>query len=205
MGKELLIPDGRFETEIVVKNSRFIAYGIPAGTIEEARHLIHAAREEHPGSSHVVHAFLVGGGKRELAGMSDDGEPKGTAARPVMDVLKGSGIVDLLIIVVRYFGGTKLGTGGLVKAYGDCARSVIDGIAVRRLVELVDFSVDLPYNLFREVREAVLEAGGEILSEEFGDLVKIKGSIPADGFEACDKAIIEISRGSLSLRQGKRG
>ncbi|MBN2185040.1 MAG: YigZ family protein [Candidatus Krumholzibacteriota bacterium] len=205
MGKQQYIPDGGFKTEAVIKNSRFIAYGVPAGTVEEARHLIKKAREDHPGSSHVVYAFVVGGGKSELAGMSDDGEPKGTAARPVMDVLKGSGIVDLLVIVVRYFGGTKLGTGGLVKAYGDCARTVIDRLPVRRLVELVDFSVDLPYNIFREVKEAVLASAGEIISEDFGDLIRISGRMPTARFEECEKTVGEISRGGVSLVKKEKG
>ena len=205
MGKQQYIPDGSFKTEIVIKNSRFITYGVPAGSVEEARHLIKTAREDHVGSSHVVYAFVVGGGKRELAGMSDDGEPKGTAARPVMDVLKGSGIVDLLVMVVRYFGGTKLGTGGLVKAYGDCARHVIEGLPVKRLVELVDFSIDLPYNIFREVKEAVLDAGSEIISEDFGDMIKIKGQMAIARFDECKRAIEEISRGGVSLIKKEKG
>ena len=205
MEKELYLPDGRYETEIAIKNSRFIAYGVPAGSVEEARRLIKTAREDHAGCTHVVYAFIVGGGKREIAGMSDDGEPKGTAARPVMDVLKGSGVVDLLIMVVRYFGGTKLGTGGLVKAYGDCARDVIAGLPVRKLVELVDFSLELPYNLFREVKEAVLDAGGEIGSEDFSDLIRIEGKMPIEGFDDCEKTIEELSRGGLSLIKREKG
>ncbi|HSG29611.1 MAG TPA: YigZ family protein, partial [Candidatus Krumholzibacterium sp.] len=131
------IPEGRFECEMTVRNSKFIGLGVPVSDPEEAREIIRDTRETHPGCSHVVYAFITGGARTEVSGMSDDGEPKGTAGRPVMEILKGSGIVDVLLMVVRYFGGTKLGTGGLVKAYGDCAREVVEGLPVRPLIEML--------------------------------------------------------------------
>ncbi|MBN2070585.1 MAG: YigZ family protein [Candidatus Krumholzibacteriota bacterium] len=205
MDKELYIPDGSVQSERIVKNSKFIACGLNVSTPEEARRIIRKTKDDHPGCNHLVYAFITGGGRSEIAGMSDDGEPKGTAGRPVMDVLKGSGIVDLLIMVVRYFGGTKLGTGGLVKAYGDCARDVISRLPVRRLVELVAFTIDLPYNLFREIKDAVLEAEGEIESEDFGDMIRIKGKIPLSRFDDCRKAVEDLSRGGLSLVKKDNG
>lgn len=199
MGGGKLIPDGSGRCETAAKNSRFIGYAVPVSGVEEARAAIDDVRKHHPGCSHVVYAFIVGGESREISGMSDDGEPKGTAGRPVMDVLKGSGIVDVALIVVRYFGGTKLGTGGLVKAYGECAKKVLEGLKVRRLVKLLDFALEVPYGLHQKVRDIITGAGGEIGEERFEDAVFLKGKIPEGSWKKCGKDIEEVSRGELSL------
>ncbi len=199
MSKILYIPDGDFTCESVIRNSRFIGFAVPVSTVAQARILIRQKRDEHPGCSHVVYAFIVGGDKSEIAGMSDDREPRGTAARPVMDVLKGSRVVDLLIMVVRYFGGTKLGTGGLVKAYGDSARDLIAGLPVRKLVRAVAFSLEVPYKLHTQVKEAILNADGRIEKEDFADLVLMRGTIPATKLDNCRKTVEDISSGALSL------
>ncbi len=193
------IPEGRFECEMTVRNSKFIGLGAKVCDPEEARELIRHTREAHPGCSHVVYAFITGGDRTEVSGMSDDGEPKGTAGRPVMEVLKGSGIVDAIVMVVRYFGGTKLGTGGLVKAYGDCAKEVVAGLPVRPLIEMLHISIEVPYNIHRQVREAIVAAGGEIQQEDFGDNILLKGAIPESSAASLRREIEEISRGGLTF------
>jgi uncharacterized YigZ family protein len=112
------------KAEITVKRSRFLAEIFPVATPEEARSKIKAQKSAHKGSSHVVHAFITGP-QGEIRGMSDNGEPPGTAARPVMDRLVGRRLTNILLTVTRWFGGTKLGTGGLVKAYGAAADLVL--------------------------------------------------------------------------------
>src|SRR5438552_3674735 len=106
-----LIPAGAARTEIRASNSRFIA---TAGV-----------RAAMPDASHHVYAYIVGHGATTTLSMTDDGEPPGTAGRPVMAVLKGSGLGDVALVITRYFGGTLLGTGGLVRAYGDAAKAVL--------------------------------------------------------------------------------
>lgn len=199
MEKVLYMPDGENSCETTVRNSRFIGYAVPVSDSDEARRLIREKRKEHPGCTHVVYAFMAGGENTEVSGMSDDGEPRGTAGRPVMEILKGSGIINVLVMVVRYFGGTKLGTGGLVKAYGDCARLVLSGLATRPLVEKHSFELEIPYNLHKKIRDVILEAGGEIGTEDFSDNILMAGFVPERSVEECRKRIEDISRGALSL------
>ncbi len=193
------IPDGEGETELIVRNSKFIGLAVPAEDPVQARNIIRETREKYSDSTHVVYAFITGGAKTEISGMSDDGEPKGTAGRPVMEVLKGRGIVNVLVMIVRYYGGTKLGTGGLVKAYGDCAKAVLSALKTRELVASVDFSLNVPYRLQRQVLEAIGEECGEIADIRFGDEVEISGSVPEVGMDELRKKIKDISRGGLSI------
>lgn len=112
-------------SETLVKHSRFIAELLPCASQSDARELLKFQKAKYFDASHVVHAFVVGT-SAEIRGMSDDGEPSGTAARPVLDVLCGKNCTNALLTVTRYFGGTLLGTGGLVKAYTDAAKAVIE-------------------------------------------------------------------------------
>ena len=104
--------------EIIIKGSRFISEVFSVSSQQEARDRLHEQKLRYSDATHVCHCFIAGL-KAETCGMSDDGEPSGTAGRPMLDILKGSGITNILVTVTRYFGGTLLGTGGLVTAYGD--------------------------------------------------------------------------------------
>ena len=104
--------------EIIIKGSRFISEVFSVSSQQEARDRLHEQKLRYSDATHVCHCFIAGL-KAETCGMSDDGEPSGTAGRPMLDILKGSGITNILVTVTRYFGGTLLETGGLVKAYGD--------------------------------------------------------------------------------------
>ena len=111
----------RAEAEIEIKKSKFIAIALPVKTHDDVRNAVSSIRREHPTANHVVHAAVIGKAGTEYS-MSDDREPKNTAGRPALEVLKGSGITDIVICIVRYFGGTLLGTGGLVNAYKEDLR-----------------------------------------------------------------------------------
>ncbi len=130
----LVEPTGCVRVEAVVRRSRFIGYGVPAATTNAAEEELRRKKTEYSDASHVVHAYLVGGPAREIGSLSDAGEPKGTAGRPVMEILRGSAVRNVVIVVVRYFGGVKLGTGGLVHAYGDTARAVLLELPTRPIV-----------------------------------------------------------------------
>ena len=122
--KAMRIPTARAEAEIEIKKSRFIAIAIPANSLEDVKKAVQQVRSEHPDATHVVHAAVIGKAGT-IYSSSDDKEPKNTAGRPALEVVKGSGITDIAVCIVRYFGGTLLGTGGLVKAYGDSAKEVL--------------------------------------------------------------------------------
>lgn len=161
------IPAAPAENEILVVNSRFIANLSPAFSVEEARAFQKSIRQRFPDATHHVPAFVIGHGNSVITHCSDDGEPSGTAGRPALAVLQGSGLGDAAVVVTRYFGGTLLGTGGLVKAYGDAVREVLK--LARRAVKVptTTIGLQLPYPLFEQVQRLAASCGGELLESQF--------------------------------------
>ena len=139
MSSGRIIPAAEARVALTVVNSRFIATAAPVFSVEAARAFVGRVRAEFADASHNVPAYVIGHGATTIAHCHDDGEPAGTAGRPVLAVLQGSGLGDVAVVVTRYFGGTKLGTGGLVRAYGDAARAVL---AALPRAEKVPASVD---------------------------------------------------------------
>jgi uncharacterized YigZ family protein len=180
--------------ELNIKNSRFIAEAFIVGTQEEARALIKAQKERYADATHVVHAFVIGpsGG---ILGCSDDGEPSGTAGRPVLDVLKGSGLTNALVTVTRWFGGTLLGTGGLVKAYGDSAKAVLAGTPSEELVAMRDFSVEFAYEVYDRARREMVALGAQVEREDFGTVVLVSGRVREADAEALSERVADVSSG----------
>ncbi|MFO7731656.1 MAG: YigZ family protein [Spirochaetia bacterium] len=192
------VPSHTAAAEIEIKGSRFIALASRVDSAEEAKKELKTAWEAHPQANHIVYAFQVG--KRgDLFGLSDDGEPHGTAGRPVLEVVKGSGISNLLIMVVRYFGGTKLGTGGLVKAYTSAAQEVLATLPTEELIQKRRFFISLPYSLYERVHKLLQSHGAEIENEEFLTEVSLTGKLPLREAETVQHALLELSAGELEL------
>jgi uncharacterized YigZ family protein len=191
------IPLRETRNEILVVNSRFIATLAPAFSVEEARAFIARVRAEFSDASHNVPVFLIGHGASVTAHCSDDGEPAGTAGRPALAVLQGSGLGDAAVVITRYFGGTKLGTGGLVRAYGDAVRQVLalTPRAVRIPVHTV--MLGLPYSLFEQVRLLIQAHHGELLDQDFAAEVTLTARFPVERMEGFQAALSELSSGSL--------
>jgi uncharacterized YigZ family protein len=183
-----------------VVNSRFIATAGPVFSVDQAKAFVSRVKDEFSDASHNVSAYLVGYGNSVIAHCHDDGEPSGTAGRPTLAVLRGSGLGDVAVVVTRYFGGTKLGTGGLVRAYGDAVRSVLEILprAMRVLTHVVQ--VDLPYPYFERVQLLVEAHHGEILEEAFGVEVSLTVRIPTESLEEFQQALREASNGRLAAR-----
>ena len=194
-------PAGAATIELVVRRSRFIASGVRVTTREEAEAEIGRVRASHPDASHVVYAFLIGDRHSELAGVTDAGEPRGTAGRPVIEVLRGSGVRDVLITVVRYYGGTRLGTGGLVHAYGDAAREVIERLPTRDRIRREVAQCVVPYELHERVVQEMEAAGAEVLSEEFATAVTITVAVPEAEAAGLAAALRDASRGAIVLEK----
>lgn len=153
MPEEYIIPAQIHRTEIVVVNSRFITTISPVSDVAAAREFISSIRSEMPDANHHVYAFRVGFGQSVIEGMSDDGEPSGTSGPPTLAVLRGSGIGDIVLVTTRFFGGTKLGTGGLVRAYSDSARESLASLPTRLKVPYTRIGVDrIPYSVLELVR-----------------------------------------------------
>ncbi len=186
------------KTEIEIKKSRFISIAIPTKSLEEVKAAVARVREEYSDATHVVHSAVVGTAGT-LFSSSDDKEPKNTAGRPSLEVLKGSGITNITVCTIRYFGGTLLGTGGLVKAYGDSTKEVLKIVKTEELIERISFSMLIPYDLYNRVKRAVDEAEATNLAETFDVGITIKGEIPLKNKENFFSSILDIGQGKISL------
>jgi uncharacterized YigZ family protein len=191
------IPAREVRTEIIVVNSRFIASCAPAFSVEAAREFIGRIKAEFSDASHNVPAYVIGHGATVTAHCHDDGEPSGTAGRPALAVLRGSGLGDVVVVVTRYFGGTKLGTGGLVRAYGDAVRAVLEALPRAEKVPTHTVLVAAPYSFFERVRLATAAHHGAILEEEFGADVTITARFAVEHLDGYQAALQEMSNGSL--------
>lgn len=194
--EKIKIPAKKRTVELEVKKSRFIATVEPLVNHEDVKKRVREIRDEFPGCRHVVYAFFAGD-DRSFSGLSDDGEPHGTAGRPVYEVLKGSGLTDVLLTVTRFFGGTKLGTGGLVSVYGQSAKNVLEALPVKEKIYTIKTIFQLDYSLFDSVKRILAETGALNVEEQFSTGIVIGAQIPIDEKEAFAGKIKDISRGEI--------
>ncbi len=199
MSKTYSIPLNEIRREHVLVNSRFIATLAPVFSIEEARGFLARIKKEFADASHNIPAYIIGGGNTVTDYFSDDGEPSGTAGKPALAVLRGSGLGDVAVVVTRYFGGTLLGTGGLVKAYTESTQMVVNAVERGRRVPVHVTMVAIPYNLLERVRLLVSHQQGEILDEEFAEDITMTMQFPVDSFEAFQSKLRELSAGMLKV------
>jgi uncharacterized YigZ family protein len=192
-----LVPAREARAEIRVANSVFIAIVAPVLDVDEAKAFVARIKQEFADATHNVPAYLVGHGASVVAHCHDDGEPSGTAGRPVLAVLRGSGLGDVAVVVTRYFGGTKLGTGGLVRAYGDAARKVLEVVPRARRIVTHTIQITVPYSLFERVRLAAEWHQGQVLREEFGAQVSMLVRFAVADLPAFQSALQELSNGTL--------
>lgn len=190
------VPAHEMRREIVVINSRFIATLAPVFTVEEAKAFISRIRSEFADASHHVPAYLVGHGSTVIAHCSDDGEPPGTAGRPALTVLQGSGLGDVAVVVTRYFGGTKLGIGGLVRAYSEAVRQVLAHTPRAYKVPVCTVLIGLPYAFYERARSLVQGHAGEILDQEFAAEITWVVRFPSDRLPGFQIAWNELTNGA---------
>jgi uncharacterized YigZ family protein len=195
--KRYPIPAQETRVEIQVSNSRFIATAAPVFSVDEAKAFVARIRHEFADATHNVPAYLVGHGSTVTAHCHDDGEPSGTAGRPALAVLRGSGLGDVAVVVTRYFGGTKLGTGGLVRAYGDAVRAVLEALPRAEKVPTHTVVVVTPYSTFERVRLAVEAHQGQILDEAFAVDVTVTARLAVEHLPPFQDALQQMSNGTL--------
>jgi uncharacterized YigZ family protein len=195
--KPYSIPLNEIRREHVVVNSKFIATLTPVFSTEAARAFIARMKKEFGDASHNVPAYIIGGGNTVIEYCSDDGEPSGTAGKPALAVLRGSGLGDVAVVVTRYFGGTLLGTGGLVKAYTESTQLVVNAIGRGERVQVYVAMVAIPYNLLERLRLMVKRNHGEILAEDFAADITMTLQFPVEMFESFQSELRELSAGKL--------
>ena len=192
--KEIKIVYEGGEGELIEKKSRFIATVRPVESEEEALGFISAMKKKYWNATHNCSAFVVGE-NQELQRCSDDGEPQGTAGRPMLDVLLGEEIHNAAVVVTRYFGGTLLGTGGLVRAY---SKSVQEGLRASKIIEkkigaLLGIRTD--YNGLGKVQYLLGQRGLTITGSEYTDIVTVETLVPQAQLQELKEAITEGTNG----------
>lgn len=195
---DFMIPKGENFAEYSIKKSRFLASVVSIDSREEIKNILDVKAKEHPQARHIVYAFVLGA-KGELAGMSDDGEPHGTAGHPILDLLKGRDLTDVLAVVVRYFGGIKLGTGGLVSAYSESVRLALDKLPVTRRIEWNHFSLSIPYDIYEDFRRVLFSWNGVLDKEDFGVSITVDLAIPVENRSELKRDLLNLSRGAIVL------
>jgi uncharacterized YigZ family protein len=175
-----------------VKKSKFISYARTCTDLAAIKTMVKETWAKHPEATHVVHAAVVGK-SGSLFSSSDDKEPKNTAGRPALEVVKGSGITNVCVLIVRYFGGTLLGTGGLVQAYGDSAKGVLSLASTEELVEKSDWKVITTYRQYEPVKRLLEAEGCTITDEQFATDVVMQGTVATQNCPGIEEAIKNLT------------
>ena len=184
--------------ELMVKNSRFRSELAYVETPDAAREIWRQRKTQYDNGGHIVYAFIVGD-QGNIQGCSDDGEPSGTAGRPTLEVLKGSGLTNVILTTARWFGGTKLGTGGLVHAYTASAQAALENIRTRELVPMRELDFTVPYALYEQVKRLLAAAGFETKQEDFLSDIRIRGELTAAALPDLRTKLRDLSNGKIRL------
>lgn len=188
------------EDESIINRSRFICYLRPCDSIAEAKAMLKEIQQKHPQASHHCHAFLTKAADNSQGyGFSDDGEPSGTAGKPMLIALQGGGIGHVCAVVVRYFGGTKLGTGGLQRAYGGSVRQALAFLQSKIKIAMVNKTLACQYSQVDDVLHLLKQIEGEVLSQDYQEHVVFLLAIPALELISLQDKLNTLSAGQLKL------
>lgn len=175
------VPAAPCSTELEVKRSHFIGFAAHTPSTQSAKEFIQSLKERYPDARHHCFGFISGAPWDSSSyGFSDDNEPSGTAGMPIFSHLKHNNIGEVTIVIVRYFGGTKLGTGGLARAYSEAAKNTLAALELRDFIEMNTVNYALEFSQEAQIRKIITEAGGEIIEVTYSNNVNIKASIPID-------------------------
>lgn len=169
--------------EEIIKKSRFIGYINPCQTEREALLALHKLHQQHPDASHIVYAYRIQSPDGLICRFHDAGEPSGTAGKPIFQHLEGKQLINLVVAVVRYFGGVKLGAGGLTRAYGNIARQTIEFANLIDYVEMVNLQLTLDYNQLQHLEYQLKKLDGEVISQDFSAQVVSWVQLPKQNAE----------------------
>lgn len=188
------------EGEITEKKSRFIANVVPVSSEEEAVEFIESIRKKYWDARHHCFAYIIGE-KSELKRFSDDGEPGGTAGKPILEVLAKEGVSNTAIVVTRYFGGTLLGTGGLVRAYGAAAKAGLSAAAVISKIPGMRLSIGTDYTGLGKIQYILGQRGITVLDTVYTDKVEMEALVPLKEGESLKAEITEGTNGQAVMRE----
>jgi uncharacterized YigZ family protein len=181
--------------EIEIRKSRFIAHAIPVADRDAAMHELRLLREAHPAATHICWALLAGG----QSGMSDDGEPSGTAGRPILEVLRHHDLDGVLAAVVRYYGGVKLGAGGLVRAYTDAIATALRHAERVERIAQARLAIDIGYADEARVRRWIDEVRAELVGSAYEAGVRLVVQLPATMLDTARETLRDLTQGRASF------
>ena len=205
MNKSYLIPAESLSVEIDVRKSRFICHLSQANNAESAKIFINDVRLKYSDATHNCWAFQTEQpGSTRSIGCSDDGEPHGTAGKPMLTVLSHSKVGEIVAVVTRYYGGTKLGTGGLARAYGDSVKAALEKLELCEKVDWKFSKLCFDYSLQNIIETILAEQGAQIVQSQFDDRVCFEIRFDLDSLTELNRKLSNISQGTLSLSLDKQ-
>lgn len=184
--------------EFIEKKSRFIGYVKPVKTQEEAVSFINEIKSKHWDATHNVYAYVLK--ENNIQRYSDDGEPSGTAGVPVLDVILKNGLVDVCVVVTRYFGGTLLGAGGLVRAYSHGSKIAVEAGGIITMAPCSILTVSVNYSFYDSLNILLNDYGANIENTEFADKITVTFSLKQEKVTALNDKLIDQSYGQYSLK-----
>jgi uncharacterized YigZ family protein len=201
MSAPFLVPKGPHRTEQVIDRSRFICSVTRVHSVEEAQAFIKRMNAEFPDATHNCWAYVAGApGSTDRIGLSDDGEPHGTAGRPMLTVLLHSGIGEIAAVVTRYYGGIKLGTGGLVKAYGGAVQQALASLATEEKVDTVQATFVVGYHLIGAVQQQLPLVRAEVEEQRFDADAHFTVRLPRQEVVTLEAIVQNLTRGAGTFR-----
>lgn len=184
------VPTDAAAGELRESASRFLAWVAPADSVDAAQRFLDARRREHPDATHHVFAWRIGWPPVERS--SDAGEPAGTAGAPVLRALRAAGLSDAVAVVARWFGGTKLGRGGLVRAYGGVVRQALERLPVRAERPRVRLLLELPFERSGAVRRLLRPPEVELVEERWGEAVELELAVAVERRAELEAALADL-------------
>ncbi len=196
------IPAERFRSEIEVKHSRFITTIEPADTTEAALDFISQLKHEFPDATHNCWAYLIGPpGSTDRIGLSDDGEPHGVAGKPMLTTIQHSGIGDIVVVVTRYFGGTKLGKGGMVKAYTQAVKTALEQLKTTEKIDWIELTVKAGYQLLDSIEHLLPEFEVVLFEKQFAEQIILKLKLPEEHLQQFSTRLTDLSSGQVKIEK----
>ena len=192
------------EAEYVIQKSRFIAHAMPVTSYDEAKEYVASVKEEYRDATHNVPAIICGP-KQEMQWASDDGEPNGTSGLPMLKLISGEGLTNLAVVVTRYFGGIKLGTGGLARAYTAAAKLGLDAAGRCEVMESILLRYEFDYSLISKLQNLSSDGKFDIVDPEYSDVVRAGISCLAENAPEIRGLMTNLTNGQAKLLSEESG
>lgn len=189
---------GRSCEELIINKSRFIGYAAPCETEDQAISFLHEIRETHKNATHHCYAYIIGENANVMR-YSDNGEPAGTAGLPIIDVMRNKSIVNCCIVVVRYFGGVLLGTGGLVRAYTQSSQAAVESAGISRMEMTMDASCELPYSAWDRFRYSCEQLPVRIEYVSYGSVISFHLLVRLSERDKIINSLLDVSGRKLNM------